>query len=124
VPVGAARPELEPSANADKPRGHPQLVAGATQRADHHVIDFERLTDRARVVSTGDDAGRPHAQRVGRRQRIDQIVAQALGEIFVAGCTGEPAAPRASLRRCGGSAGDGVGAPPGASVGRDGRTPR
>src|SRR5262249_3626638 len=64
-----------------------QAARGAAQRRGDDVVDLEGLAELARVelAARAHDAGGANAQRAGRRQRVDQIVEQAVGEVLVAG---------------------------------------
>ncbi len=78
------RPHLEAIAHRDQPRRDAQPGRCAAQRDRRDVIDLELPPDLARIghADRAHEAGRAHANIAGR-QRVDQIVEHAVGEVLV-----------------------------------------
>ena len=89
--LAAVRPDLEAIGHADQPRRDAQAARRAAQRRDDDVIDLERAAELARIDPgvRPHHAGRPDPQGPGRRQRVDQVVEQAVREVLVAGRAGD-----------------------------------
>jgi hypothetical protein len=87
VPIVGVGPEQVPVGHIDQLRREPEPPAGAADAALEHGADLEPLADRPDVFELAlerkDRCSRYHVQPADLRQRVDQLVGHAIGEVLV-----------------------------------------